>query len=76
MLLTGLPQLLGRNLDQIGAAHAQVEPLFADGLVAGDLDLVHKGPALPAGVIRSESEVSIRDADRLKGSRADERSGE
>ena len=55
----GLAQLLGRNLNQVGAAHAQVEPLIADRLVAADFDLVEKGPALPAGVVGNQGQNAV-----------------
>jgi len=53
-LVAGLAQLLGWNLNQIGAAHAQVEPLIANGAAHMNLDRIDKGPPLPAALVRSQ----------------------
>ena len=55
-LLLRLAQLLRRNLDEIGAAHAQVEPLVANRPVAHNLDLIEERTALPATVVGGERE--------------------
>ena len=76
MLFAGLAQLFGGNISQIGAAYPQVEPLVADGLAAVDLDLVEKGTALPAGVVRNQDEVAIRELIELESPGADDGTNE
>ena len=63
VLFAGLPELLGGNFNHVGAPHAQVEPLVPYRLVSVDFDLVQKGTALPAGVVRHQAENSIRHID-------------
>ncbi len=67
-LLLRLANLLGGDFDQIGAAHAEVEPLIAHGAMNAYLDGVDKRPALPAGVTRGEREHAIAEAGDGEGS--------
>ena len=50
-----LAQLFGRNFDQVGAAHAEIESLIANCAMGMNVYLVHEWPALPAKLIRDES---------------------
>ena len=70
-LLLRLPQLLGRDLDKIGAAHAQVEPLVADGAVNVNLHRVGKRPPLPAIVVGRQRHHAVVEPGELERSRAD-----
>ncbi len=66
MALLGLPELLGRNFDDVGAAGAEVEPLVADGAVDANLDHVGERTALPAVFVGGESEDVVCETRRLK----------
>ena len=59
MLLLRLAQLLRRNFGNVGAAHAQVEPLLADRPVARDHNLVNKRPSLPATFVGGERKDAV-----------------
>ncbi len=50
-LLLRLTNYLGWNLDDVGAANTQIEPLVVDRTMRANLDRVDKRPALPAGFV-------------------------
>ena len=66
-LLVSLSHLLDGNIDQIGMAYAEVEPLVSDGTVGVNLNRIEKGTALSAIFIRGQRDSAVRRAGELKG---------
>ena len=54
IFLAGFTNEVGRNVDEFGAAHLEIEDLAESGIAEGDFDGVEEWPASPGIVIGTE----------------------
>ncbi len=72
MLLLRLANHLRGNLDDVGLADAEVEPLIAYGAMGMNLDAVGEGTTGPAIIVGGEHERTVGEAGDAEGAGADD----